>query len=215
MSGTVPSVKSLSAVYPADEVTNQKQRWANLLESFTLTHGHAPDFVSRSPGRVNVIGEHIDYSLFSVLPMAIAADVLLAVSTPTKPSIGAGGFKVSITNVQTDKFPGKEFTVAGDKGAVPEIDRTHHHWSNYFKSGLKGAMAMLREKYGDDFKFKSMNVVMDGNVPPGGGLSSSAAFTTASALAVLVANGEKEVDKVKLTELAIVSEREVGVNSGG
>lgn len=56
---------------------------------------------------------------------------------------------------------------------------------------------------------------MDGNVPVGGGLSSSAAFVSATALAVMIANGEKTVDKTELTELAIVSERAVGVNSGG
>ena len=56
---------------------------------------------------------------------------------------------------------------------------------------------------------------MDGTVPAGGGLSSSAAFTSTSALAVMIANGEETVDKTELTELAIVSERAVGVNSGG
>lgn len=56
---------------------------------------------------------------------------------------------------------------------------------------------------------------MDGTVPAGGGLSSSAAFVSASALAVMVANGETNINKKDLTEVAIVSERAVGVNSGG
>jgi len=56
---------------------------------------------------------------------------------------------------------------------------------------------------------------MDGSVPAGGGLSSSAAFVSAAALAVMYANGVEEIDKTELTELAIVSERSVGVNSGG
>jgi galactokinase len=60
-----------------------------------------------------------------------------------------------------------------------------------------------------------MSVFADGSVPAGGGLSSSAAFTCASALAVLRANGVDNIDKKDLTELAIVSERAVGVNSGG
>ncbi|KAG4222334.1 hypothetical protein PC116_g29192 [Phytophthora cactorum] len=60
-----------------------------------------------------------------------------------------------------------------------------------------------------------MQVLMDGTVPAGGGLSSSAAFVSASALAVMIANGERDVDKKALTEVAIVSERAVGVNSGG
>jgi len=76
-------------------------------------------------------------------------------------------------------------------------------------------LGLLRKKHGQGFKPKSMEVLMDGTVPAGGGLSSSAAFVSASALAVMYANEEKEVDKTRLTELAIVSERAVGVNSGG
>jgi galactokinase len=60
-----------------------------------------------------------------------------------------------------------------------------------------------------------MDILADGTVPSGGGLSSSAAFVCASALAVMKANGVDEVDKKELVELAIVSERAVGVNSGG
>lgn len=60
-----------------------------------------------------------------------------------------------------------------------------------------------------------MEILVDGNVPAGGGLSSSAAFVCASALATLRANGREHVNKRELVELAIVSERAVGVNSGG
>jgi galactokinase len=60
-----------------------------------------------------------------------------------------------------------------------------------------------------------MEILANGNVPAGGGLSSSAAFCCASALAALRAAGEDVITKKELTELAIVSERAVGVNSGG
>jgi galactokinase len=68
-----------------------------------------------------------------------------------------------------------------------------------------------------DAKWRSvgMDIVVDGTVPSGGGLSSSAAFVCTSALSVMKANGEELVDKRELIELAIVSERAVGVNSGG
>ncbi|RAL63852.1 hypothetical protein DID88_003495 [Monilinia fructigena] len=150
----------------------QTDRWDKLLKQFKSNYGHDAQFVSRSPGRVNIIGEHIDYSLYSVLPMAITADALLAVST------------------QIDESASTIWT-PGSFGVIE-----------------KRSMETTSDPRG-------MEVLMDGTVPAGGGLSSSAAFTTASALAVMFANGEKSVDKTQLTELAIVSERAVGVNSGG
>lgn len=210
MAGPVPVASSLEDIYTSDALPAQTKRWNSLLTGFRGTYGLDAEFVSRSPGRVNIIGEHIDYSLYPVLPMAITADALLAVSVsePTKP----GTFSVQIANVQGSKFPSQEFDIPYD---TVEIDATVHEWTNYFKSGLRGALELLRKKRGPGFKPKSMRILMDGTVPAGGGLSSSAAFVSASALAVMVANGEQTVDKTELTELAIVSERAVGVNSGG
>lgn len=213
MAGPVPFARSLDQIYTADALPSQGKRWNNLLTQFQTTYGQPADFVARSPGRVNIIGEHIDYSLYSVLPMAITADAIIAVSTKVDPSkVKPGTFKIEIANVQSAKFPSHEFDIPLD---AVEIDATVHEWTNYFKSGLRGAIELLRKKHGSDYKPVSMQVLMDGTVPAGGGLSSSAAFTSTSALAVMVANGEKTIDKTELTELAIVSERAVGVNSGG
>ncbi|KAL2758966.1 hypothetical protein ACRALDRAFT_1080570 [Sodiomyces alcalophilus JCM 7366] len=218
MTGPVPVARSLRDIYPEDSLSSQSKRWSALLSAFESLHGHPADFVSRSPGRVNIIGEHIDYSLHSVLPMAITADTILAVSAYDGPASDST-FKVHISNIQTDKYPTREFDVPVD-GTV-DIDATQHEWSNYFKSGLRGALELLRTKQknknnqGVDFRPKSMKIVVDGAVPIGAGLSSSAAFVTSSALAVMKANGHDSVNKTELTELAIVSERAVGVNSGG
>jgi len=210
MAGIVPVAKSLKDIYTEDAIQPQTSRWETLLKTFQSNYGHSAQFVSRSPGRVNIIGEHIDYSLYSVLPMAITADALLAVSTLENPSTIS--FKIKVSNVLSSKFPSHEFDIPYE---TVEIDAKVHEWTNYFKSGLRGALEILRKKHGAGFKPKSMEVLMDGTVPAGGGLSSSAAFVSASALAVMFANGETSVDKTQLTELAIVSERAVGVNSGG
>ncbi|CRK17114.1 hypothetical protein BN1708_011940, partial [Verticillium longisporum] len=212
MSANVPIARSLKDIYTDDALPSQSKRWTTLLSRFEQQFGEAAAFVARSPGRVNIIGEHLDYSLYSVLPMAITADAIIAVSYDETPA-DSSSFKLTVANVQSDKFPTREFAVAVD-GDV-EIDATQHEWTNYFKSGLRGALELLRKKRGPDFRPKGMKILMDGTVPAGGGLSSSAAFVSASALAVVVANGEEAVDKTELTELAIVSERAVGVNSGG
>lgn len=206
----VPTTKSLADIYPEDALKSQNTRWNDLLSRFAETYGKSPDFLSRSPGRVNIIGEHIDYSLYEVIPMAVTADVLLAVSVHRKES---GPSTIRLTNVHPQKFESREFDIP-DTGDV-HIDSSTLEWTNYFKSGLMGATELLRKKQKEFRCSVGMDILADGTVPSGGGLSSSAAFVCASALAVMKANGIEKVDKKELVELAIVSERAVGVNSGG
>ncbi|KAI9653791.1 MAG: galactokinase [Alyxoria varia] len=213
MSGVVPTTSSFSEVYPQDAIPAQEKRWGNLLSHFEKEYGRKAEYVSRSPGRVNIIGEHIDYSLYECLPMAITADVCLAFC------LSPSNNKIRIANTNPAKFPTGEFDIPSEK-EIP-IDAEAHDWSNYFKSGLRGAAELLQKKKKTDARSAAyyqpvgMDIVVDGTVPAGGGLSSSAAFVCASALAVMKANGEDRVDKRELVEVAIVSERAVGVNSGG
>lgn len=212
MGKPVPTVNSLEALYPPENLATQMQRWDRLYKKFSsLYNAINPHFVARSPGRVNILGEHIDYSLYEVLPMAILSDVLVAVST-SSPNRGTQEANISISNIDSEKYYPAEFAIPS-KGDI-EVDASNHSWSNYFKAGCKGALELLRRK-NPSFQPLNMSVLVDGNVPAGGGLSSSAAFVCASALAVLRAHGETSIIKKELVELAIVSERSVGVNSGG
>jgi galactokinase len=53
----VPMATSLKDIYPDDAVDTQAVRWERLLVAFQKEYGQQADFVSRSPGRVNLIGE--------------------------------------------------------------------------------------------------------------------------------------------------------------
>ena len=53
----VPTKTSLADIYPEDALQAQTTRWNKLLSTFKDTYGKSADFVSRSPGRVNIIGE--------------------------------------------------------------------------------------------------------------------------------------------------------------
>lgn len=141
--------------------------------------------------------------------MAVTADIILAVKISKSPDP-----TIRLANVHDTKFPARKFQVpvSGDI----EIDARSLEWSNYFKSGLRGAIELLRKKgLLSGSAPVSMDILVDGTVPTGGGLSSSAAFVCASALATLIGNGVEKVDKEELVSLAVVSERHVGVNSGG
>lgn len=64
MAGTVPTATSLHDIYPDDAIATEKTRWEKLLAQFKQQYGRPAAFVSRSPGRVNIIGEVGPPSLF-------------------------------------------------------------------------------------------------------------------------------------------------------
>ncbi|KAK9449636.1 ribosomal protein S5 domain 2-type protein [Limtongia smithiae] len=212
----VPVLTSLSSVYSPQTLPSEEARWTHLRTAFAAAYpGEAITFVARSPGRVNLIGEHIDYSLFDVLPMAISQDVLIAVH------VGAKDGMLKLQNT-ADAYEPREFEVAGLRGY--KIDSKVLEWSNYFLSGVKGAYAL-----NDNLEVPSMHCLIDGRIPTGSGLSSSSAFVCAALLAVRTAVAATKLlptpvtvkalagttSKSELVKSAIISERNVGVNSGG
>lgn len=79
-------------------------------------------------------------------------------------------------------------------------------------SGWIGAQTYLREKT-NQTDFSGLNLLVQGDVPPGSGLSSSSAFVSASVLTSLIAYTGKLFDgysKEELAEIAIRSEKFVG-----
>ena len=57
-------------------------------DQFRAEFGKEPALYARAPGRVNLIGEHIDYEGYAVLPMAIDLDTIVAIRVnPTRDAI--------------------------------------------------------------------------------------------------------------------------------
>ncbi|SGZ49598.1 CIC11C00000000287 [Sungouiella intermedia] len=189
----------------------QESRYKNLNAQFTKRFNASPQFFARAPGRVNLIGEHIDYCNFSVLPMAIEVDVVAAVSASSNST-------VTIANTDP-KFQEMLFDFPLD-GSVVTINLEKQTWGNYFKCAAIVAHNFILEKYPEVLDhghkpLQGLKAIFDGNVPTGGGLSSSAAFCIAATLAVLRVNGISEISKADLTRITVVSEHYVGLNNGG
>lgn len=53
----VPTATSLRDIYPEDAVPQETKRWESIIAKFEKLYSKKPDFVARSPGRVNIIGE--------------------------------------------------------------------------------------------------------------------------------------------------------------
>src|SRR5258707_6591244 len=82
-------------------------------------------------------------------------------------------------------------------------------WGNYHKAAAQGLLSLLGPAgvRGGDF-------LVDSDVPPGAGLSSSSALVIASALALLAIN-DRGLPPLQLAELTATAERYVGTQSGG
>ena len=59
MTDHVPVTSNLEDIYPAEALETQRTRWNALLSAFKTQYGRSADFVSRSPGRVNLLGEYL------------------------------------------------------------------------------------------------------------------------------------------------------------
>lgn len=139
-------------------------------KEFKTRFGSDPEVVVAAPGRVNLIGEHIDYNDGFVLPMAI--DRYTAVAASATPGSDELATVYSIDMDDTVEIPLTNL-VKGEQG----------HWSNYFS----GVLAGMLEKTGSLPGFKA---VSRSNVPIGGGLSSSASLEVAVATMIEAFQGE-------------------------
>ncbi len=141
---------------------------------------------ARGPGRVNLIGEHTDYNGGLALPFAIA----LGVTVVAEP-LAAELVEVEALDLgERDAFP------------LDHVKRVAG-WRAY----ARGLVAELRPACG-------MRLSIEADLPRGAGLSSSAALSTALALAILALDG-REMERLELARVCSRVENDwVGASSG-
>ncbi|MBS0481281.1 MAG: galactokinase [Proteobacteria bacterium] len=139
-------------------------------EGFRRTFGHDPAGVVFAPGRVNLIGEHVDYNDGLVLPMPIAAGTAIAWSPQD------GG----IDAVALDFGGERDRHVQGS--AMP------HHPADW-RSYLRGMAACLADR---GIHTDGAKLAIAGSIPRGSGLSSSASLCVAIGRALAAASGIAE-----------------------
>ncbi len=162
-----------------------------LAEFFAQQFGAEPQFVVRSPGRVNLIGEHTDYNDGFVLPMAIDRAIWIGLRP-------RGDGRVVVHSV--DFGQRAEF-------ALDDLSRGQTGWPEY----LKGTAWSLREA---GYQPAGWEGVLIGDVPIGAGLSSSAALEMATARA-FAAVGQWQWEPAEMARLAQRAENQwVGVACG-
>jgi len=167
--------------------------YSQVIEVFKREFGTVDGLILvRTPGRVNLIGEHTDYNEGYVFPATINRAVYIGL----RPRTDDACVFYSLNFKEKASWE------------LAAIERSEgHHWSNY----LKGVMKVLREA---GIAFKGSEGVVYGDVPIASGLSSSAAIEVATAFGLDRAFG-LELDPVRMSLLAQKAENGfVGVNCG-
>ncbi len=153
--------------------------YAALKESFAKVFGPGGRVhVVRSPGRVNLIGEHTDYNDGFVMPMAIEPQVTLICRARTDGKIRLASESFSDTIAEFD--------------VNAPITRGQPKWANY----SKGVAHFLKAA---GIPLIGMEALIANTLPVGGGLSSSAALEVGTGRALLGLAGEQiDVDRLAL-----------------
>ena len=177
---------------------------------FRDAYGYEPRGVWSAPGRVNIIGEHVDYNGGPCLPIALPHRAFVALSPRSDRT-------VRLVSTQTrEAIDVLDLDVIGPKGTPGEVA---NHWTAYL-AGV--AWALEQAGYGP---LPGFDAALWSCVPLGGGLSSSAALECATAVALdevcglglagSLENPNDEGRKV-LVEAAQAAENQIaGANTGG
>lgn len=151
-----------------------------LRSDFTALFGQSPEIVTEAPGRVNLIGEHVDYCDGFVMPFAINDRTYAAISKRTD----------RLIRIASKQRPGEIFEISLDRLA-PEGEGD---WERYILGVIWA--------FGDRID-SGLEILVDGGVALGAGLSSSAALECS------IATGLNKLfnSNLSLPELARLAQR--------
>uniref|UniRef100_A0A1B6HHN5 Galactokinase n=1 Tax=Homalodisca liturata TaxID=320908 RepID=A0A1B6HHN5_9HEMI len=177
-----------------------RHRLELLRDHFCTKFKSEPTLYLRIPGRVNLIGEHVDYCGYPVCPMALQQDILIAFR-PTELHTF-----LTIINQDIDNYIEYSTDSRNFKFSLESTG-----WASYILCGVRAIMELLSSKGQTPV---SMQMAVTGNIPPGSGLSSSSALVCAGVLATALAN-KLELSRTQLATLSAEAEHYIGTVGGG
>lgn len=163
----------------------------NTTAFFEKSFGSAPQKVVLSPGRINIIGEHIDYNDGYVLPAAIDKVICFAFAK---------------NDTQKSRIVAIDLNEDFEIDLTQEITLSDVVWTNY----IRGVIKQLQD---NGFAFEGFNCVFSSNIPVGSGLSSSAALECGTIFGIKELFDLK-IEKVDISLLGQKAEHWVGINCG-
>ncbi|XP_018783638.1 PREDICTED: N-acetylgalactosamine kinase [Bactrocera latifrons] len=206
MAASAESAISMSQL----ELHTEHRLYARLRELYDFYRhqfGGEPEFFVRMPGRVNIIGEHVDYCGYPVLPMAIDQCILLAVGRNEEDTF------LQLRNVETKRYENFKCDLSALSIDLPQNGAPK--WYNYYLCGVKGIYEQIQQtNNGELTRPIGMHVALSGNIPPASGLSSSSALVSAAVLATAYVH-QLPLERKQLAARSARCERYIGTQGGG
>lgn len=163
-----------------------------MAENFRNRFHKDPEFFFFCPGRINLIGEHIDYNGGNVMPCAISMGTYLAISRNIDKQL---------------RFECLNFPETADLNLQTSYSKAGKEWFNY---PLGSINQLLQENY----LVSGLDMLFYGDLPIGAGLSSSASIEILTMFA-LSQIFRLDISKIEMAKLGKKVENEfIGVNSG-
>lgn len=183
--------KKLLEIYgPNSDPVLRRGPYLDALRAFIREYGDREVLISRAPGRVNLMGRHIEHRGGSTNILAIDREVV-AIAAPRSdaiihlanidPEFSKTCFSVSQTMAAYDTADWVEF-IESEK-ILEIVSSTRGDWSNYIKAGILRLQLNDRQK-----PLSGMDMLFSGNIPMAAGLSSSSALVVATMEAVIALN---------------------------
>ncbi|CAI5745987.1 unnamed protein product [Peronospora destructor] len=148
---------------PTDEVLNH--RLLQVATGFDKCFGQSPSGIARAPGRVNLIGEHVDYEGYAVLPMAIEPSIYVAFRTVKHSKDTTKGKIISVANAKPQYKAMSLCMDAKTLQIMQQLDREEAGWAKYVLSGVLGVQKVRPKLFLDDKT--ELQMLVDGDIPAG------------------------------------------------
>ena len=135
--------------------------------AFTRRFGASPEHITHAPGRINLLGEHVDYTGGLVLPMAIDRWTVTCI----------GGSESGMSCYRAEDLDREWAFDISDPihgNTEPQLRHANH---------VLGVFEAIRNSFGRKTALPQVNFMASGNIPIGAGLSSSAALEVATVMA--------------------------------
>ena len=198
------------------KVESKRRLLASALRSHIDHFGDETVLIARAPGRVNIMGRHVDHQGGHGNVIAIDRDLYLVVSSRSDR-------QVHIRSIEPHHFPDRSFDIddlmadyrgggwldfVNSEAVTQRVAAAHGDWAQYVAAPIVRFQAKFPHR-----RLAGMNVVAAGDIPIAAGLSSSSAVVVATAEAVIHTNSI-DVSPEHFVELCGEGEWYVGTRGG-